>query len=418
MHAWVAFVRIYVQNKSKIKGVRLWGIRVTLEIEPNAGIASLDAASNGPAIVAEIVQVFTFASHQNSVPVIRSLRIDNASDEQLENVTLEMTASPSFLRNKTWKIDRILARESIELSDRRIELDAKYLGGLDEAELGDIKFRINRGGLTLGEKTFQVRLLARDEWGGVADMAQLLPAFVMPNDPAVSGVLLQAANYLEQFGHASALDGYQRNDPKRVFIITAAIYSAVAKLDAFYAQPPASFERRGQKIRGPSRIKEERLATCLDTTNLFAAALEGAGLNPVILIFEGHAAVGVWLSKRSLPNTVENDATELRKAIASRELIVFETTGITQRPVMMFQHAKELCESRLAENFRGMEGFFDFKSQPTRPDRSRVPCGSRCHAKPRCCRGSISFGGAGLRARCPDRVGDWHRHVQGSNRRA
>jgi hypothetical protein len=29
-------------------------------------------------------------------------------------------------------------------------------------------------------------LLARDEWGGVSDMAQLLPAFVKPNDPAIS----------------------------------------------------------------------------------------------------------------------------------------------------------------------------------------------------------------------------------------
>jgi hypothetical protein len=28
-----------------------------------------------------------------------------------------------------------------------------------------------------------VRLVARDEWGGVADMAQLLAAFAMLNDP-------------------------------------------------------------------------------------------------------------------------------------------------------------------------------------------------------------------------------------------
>lgn len=318
--------------------------------ESGEGLVSFDSASTGLTVVADIAQAFTFASHQNSVPVIRSLRIDNPSDEQLENVLLKMTANPSFLRNKTWKIDRILARENIELTDRRIELDAEYLGGLDEAELGDIRFRIVRGDLTLCEKTFQVRLLARDEWGGVADMALLLPAFVMPNDPAVSGILRVAASYLEKFGHPSALDGYQSNDPKRAFVITTAIYSAIAKLDAFYAQPPASFEKRGQKVRGPSRVVEERLATCLDTTNLFAAALEGAGLNPVVLIFEGHAAVGVWLSERTLPNTIENDATEIRKAIASRELIVFETTGITQRPLMTFQHAQGLCESRLAEN--------------------------------------------------------------------
>ncbi|MDT3684955.1 MAG: DUF4011 domain-containing protein [Pseudorhodoplanes sp.] len=308
------------------------------------------APAPGMQIIADIVRTFTFASHQNSIPVIRSLTIDNASNQHLENVTLEMTASPPFLRTKTWTFDRILSRDNLRLSDRRVELDANYLAGLDEAELGDVSFRLTHGDQKLDEKIFPVRLLARDEWGGVADMAQLLPAFVMPNDPAVSTILRSAAEYLAKYGHPSALDGYQSNDPRRAFMITAAIYSSIAALETFYAQPPASFERHGQKIRRPSRILEERLATCLDTSNLFAAALEGAGLNPVVLIFEGHAAVGVWLVKRTLPNTIENDAGEIRKAIAANELVVFETTGVAHRPVMMFQQAKSLCESRLAEN--------------------------------------------------------------------
>jgi hypothetical protein len=98
-----------------------------------------------------------------------------------------------------------------------------------------------------------------------------------------------------------------------------------------YAEPPASFEARGQKVRRPTTIAHERLGTCLDTTLLFAAALEAAGLYPVILLFDGHAAVGVWLTRRTFGNTVETDQMGVRKALASRELIVFETTGIPRR---------------------------------------------------------------------------------------
>jgi hypothetical protein len=51
---------------------------------------------------------------------------------------LELTSCPPFLRAKTWIIDRIISGESVTLSDRRIDLDATYLAGLDEAERGDI----------------------------------------------------------------------------------------------------------------------------------------------------------------------------------------------------------------------------------------------------------------------------------------
>src|SRR5690606_3833568 len=171
--------------------------------------------------------------------------------------------------------------------------------GLNEAERGEITLRLSSGGDILDERRLPVRLLARDEWGGVADMAQLLPAFVMPNDPGVAPILRAAAERLAAHGHQSGLDGYQSGSPQRAYLLTAAIYSAIAGMALHYAEPPASFESRGQKIRRPSTIAEDRLATCLDTTLLFAAAWEAAGLHPVVLLFDGHAAAGVWLTPRT-----------------------------------------------------------------------------------------------------------------------
>ena len=301
-------------------------------------------------ITADMAATFTFASHQNSIPVIRAIRIASPGAQGIEHARLELTANPAFLRPKTWTIDRIAAGDEIFVSDRRVDLDAAYLGGLNEAERGDITLRLIQNETVLAETIVQVRLLARDEWGGVADMAQLLPAFVMPNDPAIFRLLKAAAERLASHGHSSALDGYQSGDPKRAFMLAASVYSAAAGLGTHYAEPPASFEARGQKIRAPSRIMSEGLATCLDTTLLFAAALEAAGLNAVAIMFGGHASVGVWLVKRTLPKTVEDDVAEIRKAIAARELVVFETTGVTHRPAMTFEQARKIGESALGEN--------------------------------------------------------------------
>ena len=183
------------------------------------------APHDGIAILADLASTFTFASHQNSIPVVRSIRIENLTASSVENARLELTASPAFLRAKTWAIDRIMAGEGLTLSDRRIDLDAGYLAGLDEAERGDIKLRLLKGNRVLAETIVPVRLLARDEWGGVSDMAQLLPAFIMPNDPAIFRVLRSAAERLAGHGHSSALDGYQSNDPKRAYMLAAAVYS-------------------------------------------------------------------------------------------------------------------------------------------------------------------------------------------------
>ena len=233
--------------------------------------------------------------------------------------------------------------------DRKVELDAGYLAGLNEAERGEIIIRLSSTGATLTEERIPVRLLSRDEWGGAADMVQLLPAFVMPNDPCVAQILRAAAERLAAHGHSSSLDGYQTGNPQRAYMLVAAIYSAIAGMGLHYAEPPGSFESRGQKIRRPATIAQDRLATCLDTALLFAAAFEAAGLNPVILLFDGHAAVCAWLEKKTFGTSVETDQMEIRKALASRELIVFETTGVTHRPATTVEAAQRSLDPRLVE---------------------------------------------------------------------
>ena len=115
-------------------------------------------------------------------------------------------------------------------------------------------------------------------------------------------------------------------------MLAAALWSAATDLSLTYAEPPASFERAGQKVRGPARIAAERLATCLDTTLLLCAAFEAAGLHPVVLFGEGHAWAGVWIEPRDFGALTEPDPVAVRKAVQARELVPIETTLLAQRP--------------------------------------------------------------------------------------
>lgn len=290
-----------------------------------------------------------FASAQNGVSVLRSLRLMNEGTAAAVNVTLSLSAAPAILRDKSWRIDRIAAGAGIDLGDLETPLDTAILGGLDEAEIGQINFQISIDGQVTDQTQHRIELLARDEWGGLAEMDNILAAFVSPNQPAVARLLKEASRLLEAAGHSGSLEGYQSGDPLRVWMIAGAIWSAATGLGLTYAVPPASFERMGQKVRDPERIVGEGLATCLDSTLLLAAAFEAAGLNTAILFSHGHSWVGVWLVARDFGRLVEPDVVAVRKAAAARDFVPLETTLLTKRPSVGFEAAVDAGRDRLSE---------------------------------------------------------------------
>lgn len=291
-------------------------------------------------IFCETAAKLNFACHQSAFAFLRELRIENADhDAQLDDVFVSMTSNPSFLKPKSWRLDRIAPKRSISVKDRDIELDGGFLLALADAVRGTVTITVKKNGLVLAEETKSVELLAYNEWGGAGYMPELLAAFSMPNDPAVDRVLRDASLILRKAGKSDGIDGYKAGSRQRVWEIASAVYTAICNLGITYSVPPASFERDGQKIRLPSQVLANRVATCLDCTMFFASALEQAGLNPIIALPKGHAVVGVWLQPEELTTIVIDEAETLRKRSQLKELVLIETTYVTLHPAPPFSKA-------------------------------------------------------------------------------
>lgn len=319
----------------------------------------------------------TFASQQNSIPLIREVSIVNETENAVDDLQLEFNASPNFVTTKTWTIDRIAANGEVRISDVAVSLDGSYLDNLSEATTGEAIFSLTKANEKCCENRHVLRILARNEWGGIGDMADLLPAFCTPNDPAIDKLLKSASMVMEQAGKSGSIDGYSSGSRKRVWELTSAIWSAVCGLGLNYALPPASFESQGQKIRTPSQITEVGLATCLDLALLFAAALEQAGLNPFIVFTKGHAFAGVWLQPEQFSSLLIDEASIIRKREVLNELMVFETTLATQRPSSPLSQAVEQAKRKIAEteeqNFQCAIDIRRARMQRIRPMTTYVP---------------------------------------------
>ena len=325
----------------------------------NEAITEPDAEANAPPAVPpfeifiEIVPRISFATHQCDFPVLAALVVRNNTDAVADGVTLRLDVQPPIFAPRSWAIDRIEAGAEARMRDRRVSLAGGLLDGLTERMRADVTVELLKGGEVLAREERTIHALARNEWGGATSMPELLAAFVMPNDPAVARLLKDASRALEARGASGALDGYQKKSKDRTWELAAAAWVAVGARRLTYAEPPASFESNGQKVRTPSDIETQGLATCLDTSLLFAAAAEGLGLNPVVVFTRGHAFAGAWLQPQTFPTPTVDDASELRKAVDQKELLLFETTLATGATPATFAKASAEARRRIAEEQEG-----------------------------------------------------------------
>jgi len=310
-----------------------------------------DAQPQGSAAAAELkidvtlIAKLNLADFQNAVPLVRDLSLINETEQMHEQVELILISDPPFLKPRRWRIDTLAAGSRYPIRDLDVHLDGGMLARLTEAETATVSFSLRQvdaepSAPALVQRDVRLELLPRNQWGGISHLPDLVAAFVQPNDPAVDRLLKRAAEVLRQNDRNPALDGYE-GGAKRAWELVSAIWGATAGMQLDYALPPASFEQSGQKVRSPSQIESSGLGTCFDLALLFCAALEQTGLNPLLVFTENHAFAGVWLQPEEFSTTVVDDVTALRKRLRLKELVLFETTLITQRPAVPFSYAIE-----------------------------------------------------------------------------
>ncbi len=290
------------------------------------------------------------AFYQNAVPIIRELAIENTLGRNLTDISVRLTAEPPFLNPGIWRIESIADKAVHHIRSLDLKLDPTFLAGINASRRGELHIQIEAGGAVLAEQAVEINLLPPSHWGGVHSAPELLAAFVRPTDPSVDVILREASDKLAAAGRDEAIDGYRKGTKARAWEIADAIWAALVSHSIAYVLPPKSFERSGQMVRGPSDILTRKVGTCLDLTLLYASCLEQAGLNPVVVLTEGHSFVGIWLVDEDFSGLVIDDPQMLRKRVQLEEMVVVETTLLTGSHPARFKQAVEAAKKLIAED--------------------------------------------------------------------
>lgn len=296
--------------------------------------------------------VVNFSMQQNNVPIIREIVLKNNGENDLPDITVDISFDPDFVEPVELHIDKIPAGGEAHLTAIPMKISTTFFSNLTERIAGFIKVAVTSDDFPIYSESFKLSLLAFDQWSGSDILPEMLAAFVTPNHPDLVPIVKRASEILAGWTGNPCLDGYQTRDPNRVKKQMAAVYEAIAERNITYCGSPASFEGLGQRIRMCDDLLFNKLGTCVDMTLLYASCLEAIGIHPLIVLTEKHAFAGGWLIEETFPDSVNDDPSLLTKRMADgiNEIMLVETNCMHAGIHIEFDQACEAALERMRDS--------------------------------------------------------------------
>lgn len=269
--------------------------------------------------------------HRPQVPVRLRLR-GGGADIQVLRVSVALVADSVPLTMENDQVVSIAAGESMDLLVR-LALDRSALMGIDQVADAGIRVVLSASGnqRSIFPEAASLVVYGPRNWllAGDGAVERTLAGFVQPQQPILAEILREADEILARRTGRGGLNAYQEGAERNDDIVDA-IARAVHARGLTYANPPAAWAERTQRIRSAQEVLSERLATCLDTTVLMASLLEQAGIDAQLWLLPGHIVLGYWRDpEQSLAGDPLQSPALLSNQIDRGALRLMETTALT-----------------------------------------------------------------------------------------
>src|SRR4051794_17282881 len=289
---------------------------------------------SSPAVTVDLTvqPVLSAALAHVGVPVVSQLTLCSTVPVRGARLRLSVADAGGPLGSPVERVVDLAPGQTTVLDDAGLLLDPVALGQAGEHRAGTVQVELESGGQLLVEHRLPVQVLPAACWpaGPLPVALELLAAHVRPDDPAVTALLADASELLEQGTGSSALASGS-DDADRVDEVVEALTWAMRRRDIRHSEPPADGTDVGQIVRTPGEVLDGRVGTSLDVVLTLAAACERAGVRPLLWIVPGHAFLGYWREQRSADTAATTDVTALVELVDQGSIRLVETTLLTDR---------------------------------------------------------------------------------------
>lgn len=240
------------------------------------------------------------------IPLI-SIEIENPLPY---SISVYMESEIVGLSYKTRSIEIVKAKDRVQISQYPQLINNIQI---KDNNIANLHYIVKIDGRIVSEQSIEVTFVPRDVlfWGYLdsnnkfVDTSLLLAGWVTPNIPDIRQLLRNASFFHPE----KSLYGYQLESVNSIELRdyartqVKAIYDCLRNnYEIHYVNTPVAFTPKNivaQRINLPSETLSRGIANCIDSTVLFASAMESIGMNPYIVILPGHSLLAWSINKNS-----------------------------------------------------------------------------------------------------------------------
>ncbi|MCC6782594.1 MAG: hypothetical protein IT457_07100, partial [Planctomycetes bacterium] len=130
-----------------------------------------------------------YALSQCDVPVVKRLALSNDGATELREIVLEVELGDGLAEPCVLRLDALGPGRTFSFDGVDLRLSAETLRTRTERSRSALSVRARAQGIELARRELPIEVFAIDEWPGLRSLPALLATFVMPNHPAVGGLL-------------------------------------------------------------------------------------------------------------------------------------------------------------------------------------------------------------------------------------
>jgi superfamily I DNA and/or RNA helicase len=281
-------------------------------------------------VIVDYIHNVNYAMVLNNYKVFNSFVIMSMSSSVVPHMNVRI--SGDMLEATSFDIAELQPNHSVSLENINLIPSMSKLMALTEAFQTSFTITISIDGKEIHRESLPLLLMPFDQWHGDYVMPELLASFVTPNHPCLAPILQRAADKLKMMSGSGSMDDYQSFDYERVKQQVESVYQTLLEENILYASVPASFGDNGQRIRLVDNVLQNKMGTCIELSLLMCSCLEAIGLRTMMLLFQRHAIMGVWLDNAFSAPMVGYDASQIENLLNLKNppLILLESVGLTK----------------------------------------------------------------------------------------
>ena len=269
-------------------------------------------------------------------------------EHPLEDAEMVLEHTPRFAQRSSLKLGTLMpgALLRIESRDLTTPLDEEFLRAQKKEVQGAIECSIiDAHGQTLKRVSAPLRLLSVTQWSGWPTSPELLVEFVRPDAVTLDPLIKSVEQRYHQLYDVALPDAYANKNILEAEQITRVIYDVIKDSRLSLVKSAARFDEPCV-LRAANNLLEDQGLNIIEVTALVASLLERCALNPLILLSEDIAVVGVWLKDYTYPSTWVDDIRPFVKHSDDSEMMLFNAAWALS--ARTFEQARYEAEGLMA----------------------------------------------------------------------